>query len=73
MPAKQVTPSMRAERILKSARAAKGMDQSTAAKKLKKSSSTVSRWEKDIFSVELSDVLHMCKLYGIELSKILEV
>ncbi|MGN1417429.1 MAG: helix-turn-helix domain-containing protein [Oscillospiraceae bacterium] len=73
MPAKQVTPSMRAERILKSARIAKGMDQNTAAKKLNITSSTVSRWEKDIFGVKLSDVLHMCKLYGVEPNQILEV
>ena len=73
MPAKQITPSMRAERILKSARAAKGMDQNAAAKKLNITSSTVSRWAKDIFGVKLSDVLLMCKLYGVEPNQILEV
>ena len=73
MAAQQITPSMRAQRILKSARAAKGFTQQDVAKLMKVSRSLVQTWESDVFNMHLDKFIRLCKIYGIEPNQILEV
>ena len=58
------------KRKLKAARAENGYTQAQLAKKLKCAQNSISLWEKDISSARFKDVVHLCRLLGLDISDI---
>lgn len=70
MPAVKITPSMRAERLIRMSLAAQGLNQKMLAKRLGENYTTVHGWVKDIYKTSGYNIAKMCKTLKIDASEI---
>ena len=72
MPAIKITGSMRQQRLLKSARAKKGLTQAKVAKKLGITQGAYGLIEENIENAKLGRVLDICKILSLDIADIIQ-
>lgn len=73
MPAKKITPEVRATRLIRGAMAESDYNLEKLAKRLNKSTSTISSWVRNPYNLKVCDLMLLCKVIRLDPVKILEV
>lgn len=74
MPAKKITPAVRAQRVLKGALSEQGLTMEKLAKRLGyKDMGSVSRAFADIYNVKLSMIVRICTILRLDVRELLEI
>ena len=72
MPATKITPTMRQQRLIRAARASRGLTQQNVAKRLGVKQSSYQQMEKDIENVKLGRVCQICKILGLDVMELIK-
>ena len=72
MPAIKITPTMRRQRLIRAARASRGLTQENVAKRLGVKQSSYQQMEKNINNVKLGRVCEICKILGLDINELVK-